>query len=66
MLANKRLGKVGGCLRVLPERLAGGEHGRWVLAPGGGDNGGGRLGWRAEERQGGFYMRLSASRVTKG
>jgi hypothetical protein len=25
MLANKRLEKVGGCLRVLPERLAGGE-----------------------------------------
>jgi hypothetical protein len=25
MLANKRLGKVGGCLRVLPEQLAGGE-----------------------------------------
>jgi hypothetical protein len=66
MLANKRLGKVGGCLRVLPERLAGGEHGWWVLAPGGGGNGGGRLGWRAEERQGGFYMLLSASRVTKG
>jgi hypothetical protein len=25
MLAIKRLGKVGGCLRVLPEQLAGGE-----------------------------------------
>jgi hypothetical protein len=28
MLANKRLGEVCGCLRVLPEQLAGGEHER--------------------------------------
>jgi hypothetical protein len=39
MLANKRLGEVCGCLRVLPEQLAGGERerGKDFTGGGGGD-----------------------------
>jgi hypothetical protein len=66
MRGNKRALELLQDLGDLPEQLAGDWHGRGVLAPGGGGNGGGRFGWRAEERQEGFYMLLSAPRVTKG
>jgi hypothetical protein len=41
-------------LRKLLEQLACDEHGREELAPSGGGNGGGRLGWRAEGRGNAF------------
>jgi hypothetical protein len=66
MWRNKRALELHQDLGNLPEQLTGDEHGRGVLAPGGGGNGGGWFGWRAEERQGGFYMLLSAFRGTKG
>jgi hypothetical protein len=48
MLANKRVLELHQDIRRLPERLAGGEHGREELAPSGGGHGGGWLGWRTE------------------
>jgi hypothetical protein len=64
MRANKRALELHQNLRKLLEQLAGDEHGREVLAPGGGGHGGGWFRWRAEERQEGLYMLLSVTRVT--
>jgi hypothetical protein len=66
MRGNKRALELHQNLGKQPEQLAGDEYGWEVLAPGGGGHGGGWFGWRAEERQEGFYMLLSATRVTKG
>jgi hypothetical protein len=64
VLGNKRAWEVHGGLVVVLEQLAGDEHGREVLAPGGGGHGGGWFGWRTEERQESFYMLLGVTRVT--
>jgi hypothetical protein len=66
MLGNKRTRELHWELRKLTGQLDGGEHGRWAPAPGGGGNGGGRLGLARGGGQGAFIRGLARPWMTRG